>query len=288
MQTSAGDAIGPEAADANLAALFRVMAGLRGGELDIGPHFSRHNSFPTNPMFKGVWDTRLGAADVDTAIDECIAWFRSRHAPYFFWWTGPSTEPADLGARLESRGFLSLEGQQRVLAAGMHQTAEGAPIMSLDLTRADTSFLDRVPKGFTIRRANSNGDLDAFKRVLVATFGIPEWAGQAWVDATLSFGIGQAPWRIFVGRLDGEPVATSMLFVGGGVASPYAVATLPRAQKRGIGAAITLASLLPALDLGVRHAVLFSTEDGHLVYRRLGFRDLPGRMNRYLWRADST
>jgi hypothetical protein len=281
------DAIGAETVEANLAAMFRMMAGLRGGELDIGSNYSRHNSFPTNPMFKGVWDTRLGEADVEAAIADCIAWFRSRHAPYFFWWTGPSTEPAELGARLEARGFLSMEDQQRVLAAGIHQTSHGAPAMAMDLSTADRSFLDRVPKGFAIREAKSNGDLDAFKRVFVETFGIPEWAGRAWVDATLAFGIGKAPWRIFIGRLDGEPVATSVLFVGGGVASPYAVATLPKAQKRGIGAAITLASLLPALELGVRHAVLFSTEDGQPVYRRLGFRDLPGRINRYMWRADS-
>ena len=108
--------------EANLAALFRTMAALPGGELDIGPPYTRHISFPTNPMFKGVFDTQLRPEDVSAAISDCVAWFKSRGAPYFFWWTGPSTLPDTLGARLEARGFLSMEGQQRVLAPGIHQT----------------------------------------------------------------------------------------------------------------------------------------------------------------------
>jgi hypothetical protein len=42
-----------------------------------------------------------------------------------------------------------------------------------------------------------------FKKVLVEIYEIPEWAGQAWVDATLKIVIGKTPWRIFVGYLKG-------------------------------------------------------------------------------------
>lgn len=48
------------AVDENLYDLFRAMAqGLSGGELDEGEALSRHHSFPTNPMFKGVWRCQL-------------------------------------------------------------------------------------------------------------------------------------------------------------------------------------------------------------------------------------
>ncbi len=156
--------------------------------------------------------------------------------------------------------------------------------MAMDLDRADPNLLDRTPKGFAIREVDGPAALEAFKRVFVQTYEIPAWAGQAWVDATLEFGIGATPWRMFVGWLDGEAVATSMLFNGGGFASVYAVATLPKAQHRGIGAAITLSPLLSARKEGHRHAVLFSTEAGYNVYRRLGFEDLGARINRFLWR----
>jgi GNAT superfamily N-acetyltransferase len=177
-----------------------------------------------------------------------------------------------------------MEAQSRELAHGIVQTAEGAPCMATDLAEVDDSLVDKTPADFVIEEIADDGALEAFKRVFVATYEIPEWAGQAWVDATRRIGIGHTPWRMFLGRLGGEPVATNMLFTGGGVASVYAVATVGAARNKGIGAAITLKPLLIARDLGYRYAVLFATEAGHSVYRRLGFRDCGVTVNRYFWR----
>jgi ribosomal protein S18 acetylase RimI-like enzyme len=273
------------AATDNLVALFGMMARLEGGEIEAMPALGRHHSFPTNPMFKGVWRTRLTDADVEAAIDETIAWYRARNAPYFFWWTDNDTTPRDLGSRLMTRGFLSMEGAQQELSKGIVQTEAGAPVMVMSLADADPSILARVPEGFRIVEVSSSAQLLDFKKVFVDTYEIPEWAGQAWVDATTAFGVGKSPWRMFVGYLGGEPVASNMLVIGGGVASVYAVATVPSAQGRGIGAAITLMPLLDARAQGQAHAVLFSSEEGFPVYRRLGFEDTGMKINRYLWRA---
>jgi ribosomal protein S18 acetylase RimI-like enzyme len=105
------------------------------------------------------------------------------------------------------------------------------------------------------------------------------------VDATLRIGIGQTPWQIYVGRLDGEPVAINMLFCGAGVASVYAVGTVPSARGRGIGGAITLMPLLEAREMGYRYGVLFATQMGIHTYERIGFRLTAARINRFLWRA---
>lgn len=88
---------------------------------------------------------------------------------------------------------------------------------------------------------------------------------------------------MYVGYLNDEAVATNMLFNGGGVASVYAVATLPSARGQGIGAAITLKPLLKAREMGYGYAVLFSTEMGVGVYERIGFKLTSARINRYLW-----
>ena len=273
------------AATDNLAALFGMMARLDGGELEQSPAGGRHHSFPTNPMFKGTWRTRLAEADVEHAIDETIVWFQARNAPFFFWWTDDDTQPADLGERLMARGFISMEGAQQELAKGIVQTEAGAPVMAMSLANADPALLARVPEGFRIEQVTTPAALADFKTVFVETYQIPEWAGQAWVDATTAFGVARSPWRMYVGYLDGQPVATNMLVVGGGVASVYAVATVPAAQGKGIGAAITLLPLLAARDEGETHAVLFATEQGYPVYRRLGFEDTGMKINRYLWRA---
>lgn len=273
------------AATDNLIALFEMMSRLDGGAFEEGGGVGRHHSFPTNPMFKGAWRMRLDTETADRAIDDTIAWFAARKAPYFFWWSDDETTPGDLGERLRARGFIDMEGAQQELAKGIVQTAAGAPVMAMPLGAADPGVLTRVPPGFEIVPAATTAHLDDFKRVFVETYQIPDWAGQAWVDATLAHGIERCPWHIYVGYLDGKPVATNMLVPGGGVASVYAVATVPSVQRKGIGAAITLKPLLDARDMGYKWAVLFASEEGYPVYRRLGFADTGMHINRYMWRA---
>jgi GNAT superfamily N-acetyltransferase len=272
------------AVEENLHDLFRAMCSLPGSELVERPGLCVHHTSPTNPMFKGVWATRLEPDAVDAALDEQIAWFRERGAPYFFWWTGPSTRPAGLGERLAARGLIGMEGQSRELAPGIKVAASGSPAMGADLHAMNEEALRQAPDDFAVEEVRDEGGLEAFRRVFVEAYEIPEFAGQAWVDATLTLGIGRTPWRLFVGRLDGEAVATNMLFTGAGVASVYAVATLPAARGRGIGGAVTLAPLLEARGEGYRHAALFSTAMGVHAYERIGFRLLGGTIDRYLWR----
>lgn len=273
------------AVDENLYALFRAMATtLPGGELSENDRLCRHLTFPHNPMFKGVWRTQLSSGEVDEAIAETIAWFEQRKAPFFFWWTGFHTQPADLGERLSRHGLISMEEQQQQFASGIIQTKAGAPGMVADLHKMNESVLEQAPQGFEIEEILDEKSLYYFKDVFVETYAIPEWAGQAWVDAALRVGIGRTPWKMYLGRLNGKPVATNMLFTGGGVASVYAVGTIPSARGKGIGGAITLKPLLEARAMGYRYGVLFSTEMGVSVYERIGFRQTGGRINRYLWR----
>lgn len=86
------------------------------------------------------------------------------------------------------------------------------------------------------------------------------------------------------GRLHGKPVATNILFCGAGVASVFGVGTLAEARGQGIGAAITLRPYVNARERGYHVGVLFATEAGVPVYRRLSFRE-GGTISRYLWRA---
>jgi ribosomal protein S18 acetylase RimI-like enzyme len=236
-------------------------------------------------MFKGVWNTHLRPKETETAIDDTIAWFKERDAPYFFWWTGGDTSPDDLEERLARRGLISMEEQTHELAKGILSTQQGAPCMIAELAAMNEDILRQTPSSFFIKEASAEAELYDFKKVFVETYEIPEWAGQAWVDATLTIGMGKTPWKVFVGYLDREPVATNLLFNGGGVASVYAIATTPSARGKGIGAAITLKPLLDVRDReGYTYAVLFSTEMGVPVYRRIGFRMTDVRINRYLWR----
>ena len=175
--------------------------------------------------------------------------------------------------------------QTQEVAKGILSTGQCSPCMVADLRYLNEDVLERTPTNFLIKEVSSESELYGFKNVFVETYEIPDWAGQAWVDSTLKIGIGKTPWRIFVGYLDGKPVATNMLFNGGGVASVYAVAAIPSARGKGIGGAITLKPLLVAREQdGYIYGVLFSTEMGIKVYERLGFRMTNVRINRFLWR----
>lgn len=256
---------------ANLFELFRAMSHLPGAEIQEQAQLSRHSAPPFNPMFKGVWQSRLADHEADEAIGESTAWLKERGAPFAFWWVDPRATPADLGARLQAHGFAPWE--------------EHAPGMAADLTTLNYDLMARVPDGYTQERVTDERGLRDFTEAFVNGFEVPEWAGQAWVDATQAFGIEQAPWRCYVGRLNGTPVASTMLFNGAGVASVFGVATTPNARGKGIGAAITLIAYAEARQAGYRHGVLFGTELGVPVYRRIGFRKVGTTISRYLWRA---
>ena len=84
------------------------------------------------------------------------------------------------------------------------------------------------------------------------------------------------PWRHYLCRERGVPVAISRLLLASGVAMIHGVATVPEARRRGIGTAVTLAALQGARRLGHRIAVLQASSMGQGPYRRLGFRYVAG------------
>ena len=83
----------------------------------------------------------------------------------------------------------------------------------------------------------------------------------------------ETPWLLFMGTVNGQPVATSRLFCAGGVAGIYHVATVPQARGQGFGTAMTLAAAHAGRGLGYRVGVLYASPVGYGVYRRLGFQE---------------
>lgn len=196
----------------------------------------------------------LTAADADAEIRAWLAELRRRGLPGS-WHLGPSSRPADLGQRLVRLGFAHADDE-----IGMAADLNAVP--------------DRVPApaGLAIERVRDEPALGAWTGTLARGFGEGEREA-AWVGSVYAaIGLGdEVPWRHFLARLDGQPVATSSLFLGAGVGGVYFVFTVPEARRRGIGAAVTLAALHEARALGFRLAVLGSSAMGRSVYRRLGF-----------------
>jgi len=143
--------------------------------------------------------------------------------------------------------------------------------MAIDLHEMNASM--QPTDGFEIRVVADEESLHTWAKVFLSGYGLPpNWESIAfdlWTQLGLNF-----PIRNYLGYLNGEPVATSTVFYGGGTAGIYCVATLPEARGKGIGGAITLKPLQDAREMGYRVGVLQSSEMGYSVYKKLGFRHL--------------
>jgi ribosomal protein S18 acetylase RimI-like enzyme len=216
-----------------------------------------------DPYRNVVVSARFAEADADRRIAEILAAFAAR-GTRFLWWAAPFHEPVDLGRRLVRAG-LRLEGT--------------APAMAVDLEVLPRD--DAMPAGLTIEPVVDSAGFREFMGVHITemsiSYGDPNPAERhhaaLFESVPPSLASEPVPLR-YLGRLDGRPVATSRLSIGGGVAGLYGVATLPDVRGRGIGRAMTLAALHAGRSIGLRIGTLQATDAGLRVYRRLGFRTL--------------
>ena len=76
----------------------------------------------------------------------------------------------------------------------------------------------------------------------------------------------------FLGFADGVPVATSVLVMTGRTAGVYGVSTIPAYRRRGYGEAMTWRAIAEGAARGCVMANLQSSDMGHAMYERMGFR----------------
>lgn len=242
------------AIEANAAELLMRMGTTGGGQQrdDAGVRWTIGGS-PID-YHNAVVAAALSADDADEVVAESLALMKERGVPGS-WHVGPSMRPDDLGERL--------------LAAGFSQGG-GEPGMAVELAKlAETPA---APTGLRISRVQSDDVLRVWASTLARGFGEGEKEAD-WVAEVYRLEGYADPWRHYLGRLHGEPVATATIFLAAGVAGVYFVMTVPEARQRGIGAAITLAALQEARDSGIEYGVLGSSPAGRSVYARLGFRE---------------
>jgi GNAT superfamily N-acetyltransferase len=216
------------------------------------------------PLFNSILRAKLSPDGVDSAIDAAISRCKTNNVP-MMWWTGPATQPADLGEKLIDRGFQ--QSNSPGMAADLDVFPEN-PEYSEDLV---------------IKLVDNDEDLEIWCRVFYETFGMPDFVGTAFFNFTRILGYEtQRPYTCYLGSINGEAVATASLLLGAGVAGIYNVATLESARRKGIGAAMTIKPLLDARSLGYRVGILHSSEMGFKMYSSLGFQEYC-KISQYEW-----
>ena len=250
--------------EASVNARLLSFSGTPGGLLHDDPSLVWADSGVYDGNFNSVVSAHLAADNVDDQIEAVIAYFRARSRA-FTWHIGPSTKPADLADALIAHGLTLRESE---------------PGMAIEIDRMREDL--EIPAELTIETVHDAASLADWVSVWLPP--VAEDVRRRQFSALLSLGVDETlPWQYFVGRLNGEPVATSEIFLSAGVAAVHQVVTMPSARRRGIGTAMTLKVLSEARDRGYRVGVLTASPAGQGVYRRIGFAEYCW-FHRYSWR----
>ena len=164
------------------------------------------------------------------------------------WTVGPLTKPKKLGKFLEKSGFSNVY-QQAGMAVKLKDVVNRnlneneLIVVKVDSEEELTEWSETVSKVFNLRL-----DFDFLKFLLL-----------------------QEEARLYLGKFEGNPVSTLMLYLSSGVAGLHAVSTLPEYRGNGFGLSISRIALIDAFDLNYYIGVLQASALGERVYRKLGF-----------------
>lgn len=122
-----------------------------------------------------------------------------------------------------------------------------------------------------VRCCREPADLELWASTMSAGYGVP-------LDMAVAFTspvrVAVPGYSLFLGYLDGEPVATSCLYLSHGVAGVFLVSTLPGRRGNGLGTTLTWHAVSRGIEAGADIASLQSTAAGYAMYERMGFRHL--------------
>lgn len=264
IQTDVSDETLVNAIRLNMCELFRHFSKENLTKRFENERFTRWYTPMAHPWFNGVLCSTPPREGDGTFIRETIHYFRDKKVKMFTWWMEPPIKSSDWDSILSAHGF-GFSNNTPGMAVELHELNEPMqPVEELE-----------------IRVVNDEESLRVWVKVLVQGFELPtEWE-DPWLQVCLRMGL-DFPSRNYLGYWNGEPVSTSSVFFGGGVAGIYCVATLPEARGRGIGAAMTLKPLQDAGEMGYRIGILQSSEMGYPVYKRLHFKHLCQIENFYM------
>jgi GNAT superfamily N-acetyltransferase len=200
-------------------------------------------------------ETPLKLTD-EGALETVKQFFESQKLPFWFW-VFPCAQASITLELLKGAGF-----------SFVHAT----PCMLIDLS--DTNVKEVNEPSICLRRVEHEKDLALWRDVSFAGFDFPPETFEQFDRFTGTFSLqSDCPYRLFLAFRENQPVATSLLLLTEKAAGIYFVTTLADHRKKGIGSAVTAATLQYAKSSKMRFATLQASPDGLTVYQRLGFKE---------------
>ncbi|MEZ4865585.1 MAG: GNAT family N-acetyltransferase [Caldilineaceae bacterium] len=237
----------------NLYEYFQYIAFSKKAEALDSPALLRWYTFIDNPWLNGILCRTLNTdADIRRIMEEA-PYFRSKSVHGFNCWPPSDLTVETWKPRFEAYGF---------------RYDANTPGMSLGLDTLKP--VQHYSPEIQIEHVTTLEQLRVWTRTFIKGFQIPPSMENALFALVSDLDL-DWPNRNYIGYLHGEPVATSNVFLGAGVAGIQYVSTCEAARGRGIGAAMTIAPLHDAMHIGYKIGTLQSSEMGQSVYKRIGF-----------------
>jgi hypothetical protein len=237
----------------NLYAFFREMG--RAVSVEVGEEAGLRwwHAPVAHAWFRGVLSLAAAENDETDTIERMTEYFRERNALPFTWWLAPDVPNQGWDRALRAQGLA------------YHADTPGMALALKDLPGTPPA-----PAGLEIRPVDNLAELRVWTRTFVTGYGLPDELEAPFYEMLAGMGL-DWPVRNYLGYLEGEPAATSSVYLGAGVAGIQCVATVASARGRGLGGAMTLRPLYDAQERGYRAGILQSSQMGYKVYLRLGF-----------------
>ena len=202
--------------------------------------------------FNGILRARIPPVKLESIAGPVLADFRKNNLP-FFWADFPPGATPGLDEFLE--------------ASGVPLVIKGMPAMTKNL---DDVLSLPLHENVVISEVHSSHDQAEWLDVHMQGFGEPPEAKPDFNDY-LAYTIQRSDWRHFIARWNGVPCAIATLMYAQKAAGIYHVTTLPAYRGKGLGRALTLTAMKAGKESGYSQALLFATEDGFPLYKKLGF-----------------
>jgi ribosomal protein S18 acetylase RimI-like enzyme len=148
---------------------------------------------------------------------------------------------------------------------------DSTPLMAIELH----NLIDDRPRpaGLTIEEVVDEDSLRLFFDIWHRGYPMPKPLATRFAEVSIEIGVESDVIKYYLGYIDDQPVATSWLFLGAGVAGLFAVTVLTEGRGRGLGTEMSLHPLREAHEMGYHIGVLDATQQGYGIYKRIGFED---------------
>lgn len=237
-------------------------------ELSISPYLNWLITDIPDYFLNLVVSTQLPEHGIEKLVEKAMHHFEKNNVPRLMWFVEEGVQAENLKHHLSNHGLTFRECFATKMAASLENIPENIP----------------MPKGFSIVPVKDRGTLKQWIHLVSRGFGIPEEHENTWCDI-FDNTVFNAPFRTYLGILNGQPVGTAQLFASAGVAGIYNITCIPEARCQGVATALTSTALHDARHMGYRVSVLQASQAGAKVYSKLGFQKY-GNLSAFMWKRN--